>query len=335
MKKWVWYAIGIIVVLAVAGGFFIHYTVNASTYKNSMENGRTEIKNKQYNAAQTNFQKAAQIKPNSMEANNLLSQTSKFVDGENKFKDYDFNGASDSFNDVISYDQGSSILEKRAKLELKVIKQVSGKVTKLEKIYNEALKQNKNKEFDDSNATLEAFFDEDLPNNSFYAPLIKEAKKLKAANDDHVVLNKYKAKKTSNSDNDSEKKPKKSKKITKASKDTSDAIDDVTSTVAPTVASSSDDTSSTPASTAGSSDNTVSTPARGYSGSGSTTSNYQPATPAPVAHHTGNASGSSDDNTPTAPASKPDNSSSQGTSSSNNTSSDSQGSSTTSGSSEN
>ncbi|WP_395389302.1 hypothetical protein [Fructilactobacillus frigidiflavus] len=329
MKKWIWYVIGIIIIVGLAGGFFANRMINASTYKTSMQNGRTEIKNKQYNAAQTDFQKAAKIKPDSMEANNLLSQTSKFVDAENKFKDYDFSGASESFNDVMNYNQGSEILESRAKVELKVLKQVSGNVTRLEKIYNRALAQNKAKEFTASNVTLEGIFDDDLATNTFYAGIVKEAKKLKAANDDKVVLSKYKAKKTSTKTSDTKPKAKKEKtktpKPTKATKETSNAISAITSTVAPAVANdttttnteNTSDTSNKPAATSqpatpaasSSSNSSISNnSARSNSDSGSS-SNYQPA--APAEHHD---SGSSSNNNPAPakPEPKPADNSSQG-----------------------
>lgn len=332
MKKWMWYAIGLILVVGLAGGFVINHQINASTYKTSLQNGRTEIKNKQYNAAQTDFQKAAKIKPDSMEANNLLSQTSKFVDAENKFKDYDFSGASESFNDVINYNQGSSVLESRAKVELKVLKQVSVNVTRLEKIYNQALKQNKAKQFASSNITLEGIFDDDLATNTFYAGIVKEAKKLKAANDDKVVLSKYKAKKTSNETSDKKSKTKKEKtknpKLTKATKETSNAINAITSTVAPTVASETSTTNTTnesnsETSTKPSANSQTATPSASSTGSSSnstssngsarnstpssSSSNYQPT--APAEHHD---SGSSSNNATPTPETKPAENSSQG-----------------------
>lgn len=330
MKKWMWYAIGIILVVVLAVGFFANRMINASTYKTSMENGRTEIKNKQYNAAQTDFQKAAKIKPDSMEANNLLSQTSKFVDAENKFKDYDFSGATESFNDVINYNQGSSVLESRARVELKILKQVSGNVNRLEKIYNRALAQNKAKEFAASNVTLKEIFDDDLATNTFYAGIVKEAKKLKAANDDKVVLSKYKAKKTSNETSDKKTKIKQEKtktpKPTKATKETSNAINAITSTVAPVVAndnstnnssennvetSNKQATNSQPATpTASSSNNAASSnnSTRNTSNSGSS-SNYQPV--APAEHHD-SGSNSNNNSAPATPETKPADNSSQG-----------------------
>ena len=266
MKKWMLYTIGTIFIVGIIGGFFINHEINASTYNSSMKNGRTEIRKSQYNAAQTNFQRAAKIKPDSMEVNNLLSQTSKFVAGENKFKDYDFNEAASDFNDVLNYDQGSSVLESRAKVELKVLKQVSKNVNRLKKIYNQALEQNKAKEFTASNNTLDDIFDDDLSSNAFYADIVKEAKKLKAANDDRVVLSKFKAKKISSTDN-KKKKTKKTKKITKAPKETTAAIHDGSSD------NSSKQASNSQSATTSSSSNNA--PAR----------SYQPAAPAPENHN--------------------------------------------------
>ena len=270
------YTIGTIFIVGIIGGFFINHEINASTYNSSMKNGRTEIRKSQYNAAQTNFQRAAKIKPDSMEVNNLLSQTSKFVAGENKFKDYDFNEAASDFNDVLNYDQGSSVLESRAKVELKVLKQVSKNVNRLKKIYNQALEQNKAKEFTASNNTLDDIFDDDLSSNAFYADIVKEAKKLKAANDDRVVLSKFKAKKISSTDN-KKKKTKKTKKITKASKETTAAIHEVNNS-----SNNSND---------GSSDNSSKQASNSQSATTSSSSNnaparsYQPAAPAPENHN--------------------------------------------------
>ncbi|GAA3177424.1 hypothetical protein [Fructilactobacillus sanfranciscensis] len=284
MKKWMLYTIGTIFIVGIIGGFFINHEINASTYNSSMKNGRTEIRKSQYNAAQTNFQRAAKIKPDSMEVNNLLSQTSKFVAGENKFKDYDFNEAASDFNDVLNYDQGSSVLESRAKVELKVLKQVSKNVNRLKKIYNQALEQNKAKEFTASNNTLDDIFDDDLSSNAFYADIVKEAKKLKAANDDRVVLSKFKAKKISSTDN-KKKKTKKTKKITKAPKETTAAIHEVNKSVVPTVNNSSNNSND------GSSDSTskqVSNSQTSTTNSSSTNAparSYQPAAPAPENHN--------------------------------------------------
>ncbi|CAJ1190459.1 hypothetical protein FS150101_NMOIFPPK_01282 [Fructilactobacillus sanfranciscensis] len=284
MKKWMLYTIGTIFIVGIIGGFFINHEINASTYNSSMKNGRTEIRKSQYNAAQTNFQRAAKIKPDSMEVNNLLSQTSKFVAGENKFKDYDFNEAASDFNDVLNYDQGSSVLESRAKVELKVLKQVSKNVNRLKKIYNQALEQNKAKEFTASNNTLDDIFDDDLSSNAFYAGIVKEAKKLKAANDDRVVLSKFKAKKISSTDN-KKKKTKKTKKITKAPKETTAAIHEVNKSVVPTVNNSSNNSND------GSSDNSSKQASNSQSTTTSSSSNnaparsYQPAAPAPENHN--------------------------------------------------
>lgn len=284
MKKWMLYTIGTIFIVGIIGGFFINHEINASTYNSSMKNGRTEIRKSQYNAAQTNFQRAAKIKPDSMEVNNLLSQTSKFVAGENKFKDYDFNEAASDFNDVLNYDQGSSVLESRAKVELKVLKQVSKNVNRLKKIYNQALEQNKAKEFTASNNTLDDIFDDDLSSNAFYADIVKEAKKLKAANDDRVVLSKFKAKKISSTDN-KKKKTKKTKKITKAPKETTAAIHEVNKSVVPTVNNSSNNSND------GSSDNSSKQASNSQSATTSSSSNnaparsYQPAAPAPENHN--------------------------------------------------
>ncbi|POH08545.1 hypothetical protein BGL39_04995 [Fructilactobacillus sanfranciscensis] len=284
MKKWMLYTIGTIFIVGIIGGFFINHEINASTYNSSMKNGRTEIRKSQYNAAQTNFQRAAKIKPDSMEVNNLLSQTSKFVAGENKFKDYDFNEAASDFNDVLNYDQGSSVLESRAKVELKVLKQVSKNVNRLKKIYNQALEQNKAKEFTASNNTLDDIFDDDLSSNAFYAGIVKEAKKLKAVNDDRVVLSKFKAKKISSTDN-KKKKTKKTKKITKAPKETTAAIHEVNKSVVPTVNNSSNNSND------GSSDNSSKQASNSQSTTTSSSSNnaparsYQPAAPSPENHN--------------------------------------------------
>lgn len=278
------YTIGTIFIVGIIGGFFINHEINASTYNSSMKNGRTEIRKSQYNAAQTNFQRAAKIKPDSMEVNNLLSQTSKFVAGENKFKDHDFNEAASDFNDVLNYDQGSSVLESRAKVELKVLKQASKNVNRLKKIYNQALEQNKAKEFTASNNTLDDIFDDDLSSNAFYADIVKEAKKLKAANDDRVVLSKFKAKKISSTDN-KKKKTKKTNKITKAPKETTAAIHEVNKSVVPTVNNSSNNSND------GSSDNSSKQASNSQSATTSSSSNnaparsYQPAAPAPENHN--------------------------------------------------
>lgn len=278
------YTIGTIFIVGIIGGFFINHEINASTYNSSMKNGRTEIRKSQYNAAQTNFQRAAKIKPNSMEVNNLLSQTSKFVAGENKFKDYDFNEAASDFNDVLNYDQGSSVLESRAKVELKVLKQVSKNVNRLKKIYNQALEQNKAKEFTASNNTLDDIFDDDLSSNAFYADIVKEAKKLKAANDDRVVLSKFKAKKISSTDN-KKKKTKKTKKITKAPKETTAAIHEVNKSVVPTVNNSSNNSNDSSSDSTSKQVSNSQTSTTNSSSTNAPARSYQPAAPAPENHN--------------------------------------------------
>ncbi|MCG7195022.1 hypothetical protein EQT97_05750 [Fructilactobacillus sanfranciscensis] len=284
MKKWMLYTIGTIFIVGIIGGSFINHEINASTYNSSMKNGRTEIRKSQYNAAQTNFQRAAKIKPDSMEVNNLLSQTSKFVAGENKFKDYDFNEAASDFNDVLNYDQGSSVLESRAKVELKVLKQVSKNVNRLKKIYNQALEQNKAKEFTASNNTLDDIFDDDLSSNAFYADIVKEAKKLKAANDDRVVLSKFKAKKISSTDN-KKKKTKKTKKITKAPKETTAAIHEVNKSVVPTVNNSSNNSNDSSSDSTSKQVSNSQTSTTNSSSTNAPARSYQPAAPAPENHN--------------------------------------------------
>lgn len=304
-----WYALGIILLVGLIGEFFINHEIAASTYNNNIKNGRTEINNKQYNEAQADFQKAAKIKPDSMEANNLLSQTSKFVDGENKFKDYDFGESSSDFNDVLKSDQGSSVLKNRAKVELKVLKQVSENFDRLEKIYNQALEQNKAKEFTASNNTLDGIFDDDLASNSFYAGIVNEAKKLKSANDNQVILSKFKAKKHSSTSN---KKKKKTKKITKASKETSSAIDAVNNSVAPSVTNNDTTTSNDNSSYNSSKESTDSQFSSNTSASDNTTSNSAPTNNSsnsqlddsiPAEKHD---SGSNNNDRGSTPASKPD-----------------------------
>lgn len=287
MKKWMLYTIGTIFIVGIIGVFFINHEINASTYNSSMKNGRTEIRKSQYNAAQTNFQRAAKIKPDSMEVNNLLSQTSKFVAGENKFKDHDFNEAASDFNDVLNYDQGSSVLESRAKVELKVLKQASKNVNRLKKIYNQALEQNKAKEFTASNNTLDDIFDDDLSSNAFYADIVKEAKKLKAANDDRVVLSKFKAKKISSTDNKKKKtkKTKKTKKITKASKETTAAIHEVNKSIVPTVNNSSNNSNDSSSDSTSKQVSNSQTSTTNSSSTNAPARSYQPAAPAPENHN--------------------------------------------------
>ncbi|CAJ2233215.1 lipopolysaccharide assembly protein LapB [Fructilactobacillus sanfranciscensis] len=308
MKKWMLYTIGTIFIVGIIGGFFINHEINASTYNSSMKNGRTEIRKSQYNAAQTNFQRAAKINPDSMEVNNLLSQTSKFVAGENKFKDYDFNEAASDFNDVLNYDQGSSVLESRAKVELKVLKQASKNVNRLKKIYNQALEQNKAKEFTASNNTLDDIFDDDLSSNAFYADIVKEAKKLKAANDDRVVLSKFKAKKISSTDNKKKKtkKTKKTKKITKAPKETTAAIHEVNKSVVPTVNNSSNNSNDSSSDSTSKQVSNSQTSTTNSSSTNAPARSYQPAKSAPAEKHD---SGSNSNNSNQTPPSnnKPDN----------------------------
>ncbi|AEN99623.1 hypothetical protein EQU06_06475 [Lactobacillus sanfranciscensis] len=305
MKKWMLYTIGTIFIVGIIGGFFINHEINASTYNSSMKNGRTEIRKSQYNAAQTNFQRAAKIKPDSMEVNNLLSQTSKFVAGENKFKDYDFNEAASDFNDVLNYDQGSSVLESRAKVELKVLKQVSKNVNRLKKIYNQALEQNKAKEFTASNNTLDDIFDDDLSSNAFYADIVKEAKKLKAANDNRVVLSKFKAKKISSTDN-KKKKTKKTKKITKAPKETTAAIHEVNKSVVPTVNNSSNNSNDSSSDSTSKQVSNSQTSTTNSSSTNAPARSYQPAKPAPAEKHDSVSNSNNSNQTPPS-NNKPDN----------------------------
>ncbi|EKK20453.1 hypothetical protein B808_341 [Fructilactobacillus florum 8D] len=183
MKKWIWATVVAIFVLFVGGWFYFDHTMGANAYKSDLSAGKTELQEKKYTAAKDKFQAAVDKKPGAKEANTLLNQTKRFIEGNNDVNEKNFTGAREAYRNVRDQTGGSEVLVTRSKDQIKTMDAVIKNQKTLRSMYKDAVRQHNDKKYEASNETLAQIMNVNVIGQSYYSDIRKDVKTLKKAND--------------------------------------------------------------------------------------------------------------------------------------------------------
>ncbi|HIW71185.1 MAG TPA: hypothetical protein H9875_01030 [Candidatus Levilactobacillus faecigallinarum] len=182
MKKWVWVVATIVVALLIGGYAYSNHHATAKEYAAAMDNGRTALKAKNYTQAESYFQNALKRKLNDPTAQTYLTQTQRFVSGENALTARKFRNAQGRYQKVSDTKNGSDVLTKRAKQRLKQVKGIRANVTQFKELLTKAQEQNQALNYGVSNNTLDELFNNKKFQQSYYKNLYNQALALRKAN---------------------------------------------------------------------------------------------------------------------------------------------------------
>ncbi|MDT6981347.1 hypothetical protein [Levilactobacillus zymae] len=202
MKKWVWVVATIVVALLIGGYAYSNHHATAKEYQAAMTNGRTALKNKDYTQAESYFQNALKRRLNDRTAQTYLTQTQRFVSGENAMDARKFGHAQTHYQTVKTTKNGSAVLVNRATKRLKQVKVIRANVTQFKQVLSKAQDQNQALNYGASNTTLDELFNNRKFQQVYYKNLYAQALALRKANNagqTSVVTNSSSAATTSSS----------------------------------------------------------------------------------------------------------------------------------------
>ena len=182
MKKWVWVVATIVVAFFIGGYAYSNHHATAKEYDAAMTNGRTALQAKNYTQAESYFQNALKRKLNDPTAQTYLTQTQRFVSGENALTARKFANAQGRYQKVRDTKKGSAVLTSRAKKRLKQVKGIRGNVTQFKQTLAKAQEQNQALNYGASNNTLDELFNNKQFQQSYYKNLYNQALALRKAN---------------------------------------------------------------------------------------------------------------------------------------------------------
>jgi len=182
VKKWVWVVATIVVAFFIGGYAYSNHHATAKEYDAAMTNGRTALQAKNYTQAESYFQNALKRKLNDPTAQTYLTQTQRFVSGENALTARKFANAQGRYQKVQDTKKGSAVLTSRAKKRLKQVKGIRGNVTQFKQTLAKAQEQNQALNYGASNNTLDELFNNKQFQQSYYKNLYNQALALRKAN---------------------------------------------------------------------------------------------------------------------------------------------------------
>ncbi|WP_407889443.1 hypothetical protein [Levilactobacillus sp. N40-8-2] len=182
MKKWVWVVATIVVALLIGGYAYSNHHATAKEYQAAMANGRTAIQSKHYTQAESYFQNALKRRLNDQTAQHYLTQTQRYVSGENALEARHFSSAQGYYGEVKDTTNASTVLVKRAKDRYKQVKDIRANVKQFKQILNKAQGENKALNYGQSNTTLDELFNNTKFRQSYYKNLYEEALALRKSN---------------------------------------------------------------------------------------------------------------------------------------------------------
>ncbi len=147
-----------------------------------MANGRTAIESKHYTQAESYFQNALKRRLNDKTAQTYLTQTQRYVSGENDLDARHFAAAQEHYQAVKETTGGSSILVTRATKQVKKVKLIRANYKQFKKILTKAQGQNKALNYGQSNTTLDELFNNATFREVYYKGLYDQALQLRKAN---------------------------------------------------------------------------------------------------------------------------------------------------------
>lgn len=182
LKKWVWVVATIVVALLIGGYAYSNHHATAKEYQAAMTNGRTALKNKDYTQAESYFQNALKRRLNDRTAQTYLTQTQRFVSGENAMDARKFGHAQARYQTVKTTKNGSTVLVNRATKRLKQVKVIRANVAQFKQLLSKAQDQNQALNYGTSNTTLDELFNNSKFQQVYYKNLYAQALALRKAN---------------------------------------------------------------------------------------------------------------------------------------------------------
>jgi len=182
LKKWVWVVATIVVALLIGGYAYSNHHATAKEYQAAMANGRTAIQSKHYTQAESYFQNALKRRLNDQTAQHYLTQTQRYVSGENALEVRHFSSAQKYYGEVKDTTNASTVLVKRAKDRYKQVKEIRANVKQFKQILNKAQGENKALNYGQSNTTLDELFNNAKFRQSYYKDLYDQALALRKSN---------------------------------------------------------------------------------------------------------------------------------------------------------
>lgn len=147
-----------------------------------MANGRTAIESKHYTQAESYFQNALKRRLNDKTAQTYLTQTQRYVAGENALDARHFTVAQKHYQAVKDTTGGSSVLVTRATKQVKKVKLIRANYKQFKKILTKAQGQNKALNYGQSNTTLDELFTNAKFREVYYKGLYDQALQLRKSN---------------------------------------------------------------------------------------------------------------------------------------------------------
>ncbi|WP_057877426.1 hypothetical protein [Levilactobacillus paucivorans] len=200
MKKWVWVVATVVVALLIGGYAYSNHHATAKEYQAAMANGRTAIQSKHYTQAESYFQNALKRRLNDESAQTYLTQTQRFVSGENALDARHFTTARKHYEAVQDTKKGSSVLVTRAKAKVKQVKGILANVKEFKKILTKATGENQALNYGQSNTTLDELFNNAKFRQKYYQNLYDQALALRKSNNAGQAANTSSSTSASSSD---------------------------------------------------------------------------------------------------------------------------------------
>ena len=194
MKKFLIWTGLIAIVIIVCGGFWIYQhpsqNSSASSYSDTMEDGKALVKAKKYAKASRVFEKAYQIK-STKKARAYSTQADAMADAVSDANNYRFALAISSAKKATNQANGYHVLTSHARSLKKTLEDVKDNVdSEVKPLLTKASENEDNEEYDDALSDYQDVIDLPYINGKYYAKYLKQAqdgvkrvKKLASNND--------------------------------------------------------------------------------------------------------------------------------------------------------
>ncbi|WP_283680308.1 hypothetical protein [Lentilactobacillus sp. Marseille-Q4993] len=201
MKKWIWIIVVIIVAGSIGGYAYARHTQNEKLYTQEIKRGNAQISDQDYKGAEKSFSDALKRKSNGTKAKTLRNQTRKFMDANELLNNKKFKDSQDKYREVTAIKKGNEQLVDRANSQIKLLDKIQANVKSYTAAYTAALEQNKNKQYADSNDTLNKLLKDKNFQQPYYTDILQKVVQLQTNN--NAALSNQSQSTDTNDDNDS------------------------------------------------------------------------------------------------------------------------------------
>lgn len=184
MRKKVLTGIGVILLAVVFIGFGFTKNIEVQKeYDQAMEQGVTQTKKGNYQAAKTSFQNAAKRKQDDPQAERNIKQLNLYMQAKHSLNQQNYSQAKQLFNQTANFDHGQKVLVHRSNKYITKVKRIQKRLGLFGKLYNEAVDYNEEGNYAQSNALLVSILKYRKINEQYYDSIYTKAKHLKYEND--------------------------------------------------------------------------------------------------------------------------------------------------------